>query len=384
MPYNKKDLNNADEQLNNKFFNNFRQNNSNPFARPPSDAKANIMKAIDFRGKNAPTFASTFNAYFRRVGIPTVSCLLLLTASFFRYGQQSGQNLPIADNRQNPVFTALSTAVSGIKYSKIPLTSSVADNDLSSTATTLNASSNLNASTSETQTDTFIADIASLNSTLFPKIAIQKESESQNNHTVSEANSALLALTPTLGDLTTDAPNGNAMRIRLNRSTSTPVTLSFRGVSAENSVSTSGIGSSISSFAAGIYTSLTSSSDLTVGLEFGCEPFAKKYFDKSNPDMQIAEKSVNAFWGAVGINYSYSGNDGKGIFAGFKPSATLLLGAGEIGPTIRTSIGISHSITSNVSAYVGFESAAMFYNNRYKWYASQNSGITAGISYTIR
>lgn len=361
------------------------------FPPPPPELKASVMRAIDFGGKNSPTAGTIFRAYFRRVGIPSAACLLLLMASFFRYSPDKSA-APLNYNHADAVFTALSTSFAGINYSKIPISSSIADADYGNLKTS--GSHFLNSKiSSNTSGNTFFRDILQLPSSFdfAESVAAPKIDFSANDNFSSNSANNLISDNYTMHAVPVSASSNlipqsdlPLIKDRIHAKSATPLTLSLRGISSENLNLQNSSAVQTNSFALGIYTPLSQNSDFKIGLEVGREPFDKKYFDRGNPNEIIAEKSVNTFWGALAINYSYSGKSGRGIAGGLKPTVSLMLGAGEIGPTVRSSIGLEQSISRNVSAYVGIEGSAMFYNNRYNWFSSRNFGITAGVNYIIK
>lgn len=158
--------------------------------------------------------------------------------------------------------------------------------------------------------------------------------------------------------------------------------ISIRGMAGTTFTENYNATSSIpNSFALGVYKSISGSDNLLIGLEFGREPFQKKFFNKYEPNQIEYVDNPNTIWGAIGIKYQIAELNIAGL--AITPFSGLLLGAGEIGPMGRLNIGIDQQITNRISVTIGAEMSTMLYNNKVQWYSSNKFGITAGINYQL-
>ncbi|MDD3125743.1 MAG: hypothetical protein PHV24_08000, partial [Candidatus Kapabacteria bacterium] len=134
------------------------------------------------------------------------------------------------------------------------------------------------------------------------------------------------------------------------------------------------------SFAVGVYTPI-SGSNLQIGLEVGREEFSKKYFDRYDAHQELYTGALRTFWGAVAVKYISDQTQFLGL--NLQPYASVMLGAGEIGPMGRFSAGVTKSISGSTSAFFGIEGSTMLYNNKYSWYGSNKLGLTFGLNYSF-
>lgn len=135
------------------------------------------------------------------------------------------------------------------------------------------------------------------------------------------------------------------------------------------------------SFMAGGYTTMESIGNFQIGVIFGKEQFAKKYFNKEERNIIEYTNNQSTFWMALAGKYSFP--EVNLSVLNIRPFAEIAIGAGEIGPMARASAGIQQQIIGNLAANVSVDFATMFYNNRYNWYASKKLGVSAGLMYNL-
>ncbi len=158
--------------------------------------------------------------------------------------------------------------------------------------------------------------------------------------------------------------------------------LCLKGIAASTLEQSSKFGEGVgTSFIVGGFMPMSEGQNFNVGVLIGKEPFFKKFFNKEEPSIVESYASPSVLWFAIAAKYRL-GEVGAGFFS-FKPFAEIALGAGELGPLSRLSAGIEKPIFGGLSASVSADFSAMFYNNRYEWFASKKMGISAGLIYSF-
>lgn len=360
---------------------------------PPASSKEEILKALNINGKVGKLAPTWYSRSLKRYGAVAAAGLALFVASYFG---NNTENSPLDYNApaKSAVETKISQPVTPQKHNNnicsVPMVSSVEtkiDKNSNDRRSPFDAAQTLSSGSAEKQYTESIAD----NSNTLPASA---EAQSQANiDNAQPENEHIYALRPygngeekfsqpisaslyentdEYGFITPHFRNSNGKA---------GVTLSIRGMAAENFASQPNFGSSLgNSFAVGVYTPI-SGSDLQIGLEVGREEFSKKYFDRYDAHQELYTGAQQSFWGAVAVKYISDQTQFLGL--NLQPYASLMLGAGEIGPMGRFSAGVTKSISGSTSAFFGIEGATMLYNNKYSWYGSNKLGLTFGLNYSF-
>ncbi len=132
------------------------------------------------------------------------------------------------------------------------------------------------------------------------------------------------------------------------------------------------------SFTVGGYIPIKEDKSLLIGFVAGKEEYAKKYFNREDSRKLDYTATMPSLWFGISAKYRFDEVAAGSVFS-FEPFAEVGLGAGEIGPLSRASVGIEKDIFSSISANISADFSSMFYNNRYDWFASKKFGISAGI-----
>lgn len=118
---------------------------------------------------------------------------------------------------------------------------------------------------------------------------------------------------------------------------------------------------------------------LSIGPEFGNEPFSQRFIHSENGKRYIYEQLPSVWWAGAGFMASMS-NKIDGLF-GAVPFGKLFLGATELGPMGKLSAGLQWKSDSwGLGAFLGVEGSMMAYQNQSRWYSSEKLGITYGLT----
>lgn len=132
------------------------------------------------------------------------------------------------------------------------------------------------------------------------------------------------------------------------------------------------------SFTVGGYIPIKEDKSLLIGFVAGKEEYAKKYFNREDSRKLDYTATMPSLWFGISAKYRFD-EVATGTIFSFEPFAEVGLGAGEIGPLSRASVGIEKDLFYSISANISADFSSMFYNNRYDWFASKKFGISAGI-----
>lgn len=165
----------------------------------------------------------------------------------------------------------------------------------------------------------------------------------------------------------------------INKGRSTDIELMVKGVGGSAVIADNmPINDFANSFAVGGYLPIKDDKSLLIGFVAGKEQYAKKYFNREDSKKVDYSGVVSSLWLGISAKYRFD-EVATGTLFSFEPFAEVGLGAGEIGPLSRASVGIEKDIFSSISANISADFSSMFYNNRYDWFASKKFGISAGI-----
>lgn len=156
--------------------------------------------------------------------------------------------------------------------------------------------------------------------------------------------------------------------------------LVFRGINslAYPLVNVSSNSGGFSNLALGMYFS-TPYDFLSIGPEFGNEPFSQRFIHSENGKRYIYEQIPSVWWAGAGF-LALMNNKIDGLF-GAVPFGKLFLGATELGPMGKLSAGLQwKSDNWGLGAFLGVEGSMMAYQNQNRWYSSEKLGITYGLT----
>lgn len=363
------------------------------YMTPPPQVRASLIKSVRLINK-ASGNSGALSGIIRKAGIPLAAGI----AMYFSVIYMNNNNEPptsIADINTMPVATANSTS----NLVVAPIVSSIETIPTNSSSENQHNSNSINGSISNylaQNTNTINRNKSDINYDSNKPVSVDKVLNTQLDNILSSAGIASSNLIDELNYSNISAESYSPNRPQVGRISLANLLnssniasragdkymISVRSMAgttfADNYNTTSSIANS---FALGVYKSISGSDNLLIGLEFGREPYQKKFFNKYEPNQIEYVDNPNTIWGGVGIKYQITEWNIAGL--AITPFSSLLLGAGEIGPMGRFNIGIDQQITNRVSVTIGAEMSTMLYNNKVQWYSSNKFGITAGINYQL-
>lgn len=151
-------------------------------------------------------------------------------------------------------------------------------------------------------------------------------------------------------------------------------TINLRGIYAvsqdENKLQTN----VLNSFSASAFIQTGFAENLSLGVEFGREPYSQIFLNSNAIDYN---QQPTVMWLGVGARYDFNEIN---LF-GTTPFSQIIAGGSELGPIGRVLIGTSKYLSNNIGFNIGIESSLMLYKNQNKYYTSDKIGITGGILY---
>ncbi|OGU59178.1 MAG: hypothetical protein A2X64_07265 [Ignavibacteria bacterium GWF2_33_9] len=114
----------------------------------------------------------------------------------------------------------------------------------------------------------------------------------------------------------------------------------------------------------------------TLSGELGQENFSQKYNGYLNNKYAEIAQVYTAQW--YGISYQYNFNN-IDLLNGIYPYTKILIGGTNIGPYLKTSLGISYPLTDKISIFGGVESSRLYYQFQNNWFNSDLYGFNYGV-----
>ncbi len=354
----------------------------NKYMTPPPQVRQNLINSVRMINKSAglSTASGTLSGIIKKVGIPIAAGIAMyFSVLYMNNDADNAANIP---NPQHSNATAQSVQIPSNKA--IPIVSSI-ENHSANNNSTINISSKTASTNSAINSN--ITDLSSSTIDDKPELIDNRITNIQNassnlidgiNYSYINSEYYSPNKPQTDGISLSNLLNTNSIDYK----SSDRYVISVRGMAGTTFADNYNASSSIpNSLALGIYKSISGSDNLSIGLEFGREPYQKKFFNKYEPNQLEYVDNPNTIWGAVGVKYRIAEWNIAGL--ALTPFTGLLLGAGEIGPMGRLNIGIDQQITNRISVTIGAEFSTMLYNNKVQWYSSNKFGITAGINYQL-
>ncbi len=128
----------------------------------------------------------------------------------------------------------------------------------------------------------------------------------------------------------------------------------------------------MNSFSVGGFISSGLARNLSLGFEFGREPYSQIFLDNSN-----YSQKPEILWLGVGARYDLH----EFNLFGSNPFAQIIAGGSELGPIVRTIVGASKIYSGGIGFNIGIEGSSMIYKNQNKYYHSDKIGFTGGLIY---
>ena len=364
---------------------------------PPAIAKVEIMKSLNFAtGTSGFTggSAGSILTLAKKSAIPIAAGIAIYFAAIYNHNEstnvatQAKSVAPIENvQSSNPANQSLSNNVAvssptgSNSLATVPMPSSKSSDLATISKKKVSPFSSNSPNNTIAPTTATAIDNEKIDQTSNEFAAVNTENRSAPRLSLAYSNISVNSKVNLSSDLSYGANYRSLSPMELgNNSNKKGFTLSVRGLASSSFADNYNFSSSLAnSFAIGVYSALSGSDQFSIGVEAGCEPFQKKYFDKYTPNQISYIDNPNTIWGAIGMRMKLSDMDFAGMT--LRPYASVLLGAGAIGPMGRVAFGIDQNLGSNVSAFVAAEAATMLYNNRVNWYTSNKFGLTFGLNY---
>ncbi len=151
-------------------------------------------------------------------------------------------------------------------------------------------------------------------------------------------------------------------------------TRGFNGVSFP-SVDLPPLDYSFNNIALGFYYDLDDRN--SVGIEVGRESFLQRYDGYEDGDKVVYEQNYTALW--MGLGYKYKGDEIPGILDA-RPFVAGFLGAAEVGPVMRSTLGFEYIYLDRFSFFGGLEATALTYLYQNSFFVTTKIGATYGVS----
>lgn len=151
-------------------------------------------------------------------------------------------------------------------------------------------------------------------------------------------------------------------------------TLNLRGVYAISNDENKLQSSIIESFTIAAFISSGFVENLSIGAEFGREPY-NQIFVKQQSAGYVQDPSI--VWLGIGAKYDFT----EVSIYGITPFAQLVAGGSELGPIGRAFLGMSKTYSNGIGFNFGIESSLMLYKNQNKYYTSDKVSLSGGVLY---
>lgn len=149
----------------------------------------------------------------------------------------------------------------------------------------------------------------------------------------------------------------------------------MRGIYALSSAERQLQSGSAKTFSIGIFTSLKVDDNLSIGMEYGMEPFSQVFTNSSDASGVKYDQKPTLSWIAISARYEVS----QLAVEGFTPAAQLSFAGSDLGPVVKGYVGVSYPLINSVGVNLGVESSSLFYKNQGVFNSTQKFSLTGGI-----